>query len=65
MPAFTLPKIYIDGHVGNSLPVCASAAAGTAQDIELITIPKKLRKDNNARRERTCWRLTSPSLSAG
>ncbi|MEZ4865621.1 MAG: N-acetyl-gamma-glutamyl-phosphate reductase [Caldilineaceae bacterium] len=46
----TLPKVYIDGHVGTT-GLRIREWLGLRQDLELITIPEELRKDTDARRE--------------
>ncbi len=46
----TLPKVYIDGHVGTT-GLRIREWLGPRQDLELITIPEEWRKDENARRE--------------
>jgi len=46
----TLPKVYIDGHVGTT-GLRIREWLGPRQDIELLTIPEALRKDEHARRE--------------
>ena len=46
----TLPKVYIDGHVGTT-GLRIREWLEPRQDIEIVTIPEALRKDENARRE--------------
>lgn len=46
----TLPKVYIDGHVGTT-GLRIREWLGPRQDIELLTIPDELRKDSAARRD--------------
>ncbi|MCB0183070.1 MAG: N-acetyl-gamma-glutamyl-phosphate reductase [Caldilineaceae bacterium] len=46
----TLPKVYIDGHVGTT-GLRIREWLAPRQDIELMTIPEEVRKDNDARRE--------------
>jgi len=46
----TLPKVYIDGHVGTT-GLRIREWLGPRQDIELVTIPEALRKEASARRD--------------
>lgn len=46
----TLPKVYIDGHVGTT-GLRIREWLAPRQDLELLTIPEELRKDNAARRD--------------
>lgn len=51
MPGSMRPKVYIDGHVGTTgLRIREWMARRT--DVELLTLPDALRKDDRARRER-------------
>ena len=48
--AMNLPKVYIDGHVGTT-GLRIREWLGSRKDIELVTIPEALRKDEAARRD--------------